>query len=247
MIWAAMFAFDLLVALHAYRTGRPQYWPFIIMIFPGLGAFAYFVFEIMPELIGPNSPRAIRARATRKVNAVDALQAAEKELAMVDTAANQVAVGDAHFAMGAFQSAADHYRIGLDRVNGSDARIEMKLAQALFEAGQFARALTIVDRQTPPVAIGEADRLAFLRARILGELGRADEALAIYADITTRVPGEEARCRYAALLLETGKRDQAQAVLHDVHKGLAKLRKEDRAEHAAMFEWAEQQYSALRS
>lgn len=243
----ALFALDLLVALHAYRTGRPQYWPFIIMIFPGIGAFAYFVFEIMPELIGPNSPRAVRARAGGTFNPVSELQAAETELATVDTAANQMSVGDVHFSLGAFQSAADHYRLALDRTNHSDPRIETKLAQALFEAGQYGEALAIVDRQTPPVAIGEADRLAFLRARILTEMNRADEALALYANIATRLPGEEVRCRYAALLLEQGKKAEAQAVLHDVHKGLAKLRKEDRAEHAAMFEWAEAQYTALRS
>lgn len=247
MIYAALFALDLLFALHAYRTGRAQYWPLIIIVFPALGAFAYFVFEIMPELIGPNSPVAIRARAGRKIEPVSALQAAEKELATVDTAANQMAVADAHFALGAYRAAADHYRLALERTNRSDARIETKLATALFEAGQFEEAYAIVDRQEPPVAIGEADRLAFLRARILTELGRAEEAIATYADITTRLPGEEARCRYAALLLEQGKKAEAHTVLHDVHNGLAKLRKEDRAEHAAMFEWAEAQYTALRS
>lgn len=247
MLYALLFGFDLLIALHAYRTGRPQYWPFIILFFPGLGAFAYFVFEIMPELIGPNSPRAIKSRASKSVDALTLLQGAERDLAQVDTALNQIKVGDAHFALGAFNSAADHYRFALDRVNGRDAKIETKLAQALFEGGRYAEALTAVERQETPIAIGEADRLSYLRARILSEMGRGDEALALYADITTRLPGEEPRCRYAALLIEQGKRGDALTVLSEVHKGLAKLRAQDKLANAAMFRWAEDQYQELRT
>ena len=131
-------------------------------------------------------------------------------------------------------------------MNGRDAKIETKLAHALFEDGQFADALAIIDRQETPIAIGEADRLAYLRARTLAEMGRADEALAIYREITTRLPGEEPRCRYAALLLEQGKSEDARAVLADVHKGVKNLRQQDRIANAEMFAWAEDQYQALR-
>lgn len=246
MLYALMFGFDLLIALHAYRTGRPQYWPFIILVFPGLGAFAYFVFEIMPELIGPQSPRAIRARANKNVDPLSLLQQAECDLARVDAAGTQSAVGDAHAALGAYRSAAEHYRLALDRMNGRDAKIEMKLAQALFEDGRFSEALKVIERQEIPIAIGEGDRLAYLRARTLAELGRDDEALALYQDIVTRLPGEEARCRYAALLLANGNRDDARMVLSDVHKGVKSLRQQDRNANAEMFAWAEDQYQALR-
>jgi hypothetical protein len=78
-------------------------------------------------------------------------------------------------------------------------------------------------------------------------MGRSDEALALYADITTRLPGEEPRCRYAALLIEQGKRGEALTVLSEVHKGLAKLRAQDKLANAAMFRWAEDQYQELRT
>jgi hypothetical protein len=243
---AASICLQILCVLHAYKSGRAQYWPLVIIFFSLLGCFAYFVFEIMPGLIGPDSPRAAQARARKTTSPLTRLQQAEAALALVDTAASQMAVADAHQALGAHGSAADHFRKALDRMNGRDAKIEAKLAFALFESGQFGEALKVVEALPVPAAIGEADRLSFLRARIYAETGRIDEALSLYAEITTRLPGEEARCRYAALLLEQGRRSEALRVLEDVSKGLSKISKHDRAEHGAMFEWAEAQLATLR-
>jgi len=38
------------LAVHAMRTGRPQYWLFILLFVPALGSIAYVVFELLPEL-----------------------------------------------------------------------------------------------------------------------------------------------------------------------------------------------------
>ena len=37
-----------LCAIHVYRTGRPNYWFYVILIFPGIGSLAYILTEILP-------------------------------------------------------------------------------------------------------------------------------------------------------------------------------------------------------
>jgi hypothetical protein len=247
MIWfAASVVIQILCVIHVYNTGRNQMWGLVILFFSLLGCTAYFAFEIMPELIGPHSPRARQARAKAKANPLHLLRDAEAKLAMVDTAANQMALADAMASLGSHNDAARHYRLALERMNGSDPAIEAKLANVLFEGGSFAEALAVIERQPVPVAIGEADRQAFLKARILAEMGRNEEAIVLYEDIVTRLPGEEARCRYAALLLERGDRARARTMLEETISTSRLSGKTRRGGSDAMLDWAESELRALR-
>ena len=91
------------------------------------------------------------------------------------------------------------------------------------------------------------DRLDLLRARIYDHLGRKDEALAIYRDIVTRMPGEEARCRYAALLIEVGRKREALGVLEEVEDRMKRLDRHQRQAEGDMYRWATDKLRELRA
>ena len=78
--------------------------------------------------------------------------------------------------------------------------------RALYFTDHSEEALELLDELPSAPGQSERDNIAFLRARIFEDLERNDEALAIYKDVSERITGDEARCRYAALLLRTGKR-----------------------------------------
>ena len=86
-----------------------------------------------------------------------------------------------------------------------------------------------------------------LRARVLEELNRNDEALELYGDVMERVPGDEARCRYAGLLLKVGRKPDARRVLEDVEHRMKYLDRQARAENAPMYDWAMKELTALRT
>jgi hypothetical protein len=71
--------------------------------------------------------------------------------------------------------------------------------------------------------------------------------LLILADIVTRLPGEEARCRYAALLLEKGRKVEAQGVLEEIEKRMKRMDRTQRAAEADMYDWAMAQLKTLRA
>jgi len=60
-----------------------------------------------------------------------------------------------------------------------------------------------------------------LRARCLEAGGTRDEALAAYQALMAEYPGEEARCRYALLLRELGRFDEARDTFGDVARSIA--------------------------
>ncbi len=105
----------------------------------------------------------------------------------------------------------------------------------------------MLDAITPPSTQSDRDRLTLLRARVLTELGETELALALYADIVTRMPGEEARCRYAALLLDQGYEPRARAVLEEVEGRMKRLDRTQRAADAEMYKWASDKLRTLRA
>jgi hypothetical protein len=44
---------DITLVYHASRTGRLQPWAFIILMIPGIGALAYILVELVPEMLSP--------------------------------------------------------------------------------------------------------------------------------------------------------------------------------------------------
>ena len=70
--------------------------------------------------------------------------------------------------------------------------------------------------------------------------------LPIFADVSERVPGDEARCRYAGLLLKMGKKGQARLVLEDVEHRLKRVNKQRKAADAPMYDWAMGELARLR-
>jgi hypothetical protein len=61
-----------------------------------------------------------------------------------------------------------------------------------------------------------------LHARCLEAEGARDEALAAYKALMAEFPGEEARCRYALLLRDLGRFDEARDTFRDVARSIAK-------------------------
>jgi hypothetical protein len=100
-----------------------------------------------------------------------------------------------------------------------------------------------------PAVTGQSDRdlVALLRARILEDLGRHDDALDIYGEIAERFAGDEARCRYAALLLKVGRQGEARRVLEDVEHRMKYLDRYSRTSHAPMYDWAMKELTGLRT
>ncbi len=243
--FAASVALQIICILHLMRTGRNQMWMWIIIIFSVLGCFAYFLIEVLPAHGGNRYIRHAKAQVGSKLAPERELKRAKDALSLADTAANRISVADALADLGRYGEAIPLYRDVLDRSRGEDHGTSFKLAQALFEAGRPAEALTLA--RALPEAFGSADdRRKLLLARSLGETGATAEAREIFEDVVTRVPGDEARCHYAHLLIACGDRHRAVEILDEVAARAKRLHPVQRAESADMYRWAETQLRQLR-
>lgn len=248
IVGIAILALQVFCIVHLMRHGRNPLWLTALIFLPMVSAAAYFIVEILPGLQGNRHVRMARSQAIAKLDPEREVRAARSALDLADTAANRLRLADALAALGRHGEAIPLYREGIAKApGGSDARTQRKLAASLFETGAAQEALDLLDATEAPHGQSEIDRLELLRARALEHLGRKNEALALYEDVVTRIPGEEARCRYAALLLDRGWENKARGVLEEVEARYKRLNSTQRAADADMYRWAADTLRGLRT
>src|SRR4051794_1015952 len=224
-------------AVHCVRGGRNSLWLMVIIFLSLPGCLAYFIFEILPGLMGRREVRAVRQAAVKAMDPEREIRFAREAVETADTAANRIALADALVALGRWSEAIPHYDIAEGKTPGVDRPTRFKLATACFEAGKSARARELLEALPPSGSQSENDRAALLLARLLEEAGETHRALAIYAEVGERMPGAEAQCRQAALLMAAGRRDEALRPLSEAERRGERVGPPPRAPHAALCAW----------
>jgi hypothetical protein len=245
IVYIALLLVQIACIVDVIRNGRNQLWIMALIFLPVASTVAYVIVEVLPGMKGNRHVRTVQAKAVAAIDPEREVRAARSALDLADTVANRIRLADNLSALGKFGEALPLYREAV-AMGPLDLRTGEKLARAEFETGDAEGALATLDGNRPATAQSDRDRQALLRARILEQLERKDEALAVYAGIVTRYPGEEVRCRYAALLIEQGWDRKALAVLEEVESRMKRLDRQQRAAEADMYRWAMERLATLR-
>src|SRR3954465_15752809 len=152
---------------HAIKTGRINYWLLILIFLPGLGAIAYLLIEVLPEL---RSSRAARRAVSGLGDALDpnrGLRESTESLEMADTADNKRPLAEERMKRGQWKEAEALYRSALVGPLADDPALLIGLAKALSGRADHQGALDALEqlyRETPEYESREA---RMLQARAL--------------------------------------------------------------------------------
>ena len=248
LVFLAIIALQIACAIHCARTGRSGVWVMVIIFAPVLGSLAYVVMEVLPNSGVPRTMHKARVKAAAKLDPDKPIRQAREALETADTAANRVALADALADRGLWDEAIRHYEQGeLKAPGGADRAIRLKLIRALFEAGRMKQARDMLEKLESSSVRSDNDRASLLLARMLEQEGESERALALYADVGVRLPGAEAQCREAGLLLQLGRRSEAAASLAEVEKRAKRMDKGERVKDREMYDWASETLAELRA
>lgn len=225
---------DVLLVVHAAKTGRFSPWAYVILMIPGLGALAYVLFELVPEAFGSRKGVDARRRVRRALDPERDYRAHADDLTVTDSIANRAALAEQCLALGKFEEALTHYDSIIARPHGEEPAYLLGRARAEFGLDRFQAVVATLDDLRAhwpdwPSADGH-----LLYARALEAAGRSDEAVEEYAALADYYPGAEARARYGLLLDRLGRGAEAKRVFTDL---LAHFRRAPAYVRKAQSEW----------
>jgi len=234
---------DIVLVVHAAKTGRFSPWAYVILMLPGIGALAYVLVELAPEWFGSYQGQKARKRFASAVNPEGQYRVLVDQLAITDTIANREALAAECLVLGKFEEARQHYEEILARPLGEEPIYMLGRARAEFGLGHAAETVATLDelrRRWPDYQSADGH---LLYARALEEAGRTDEAIEEYKALAGYFPGAEARARHGMLLNRLGRRDEARQVLTDL---LTHMRRAPKYVRKVQAEWIGMAEKALR-
>lgn len=241
--FVAMLAVQVLLVVDVIRNGRNQLWIMALIFLPMASTIAYLVVEVLPRFRHHRHVCIARAQISARIDPERDLRAAREQFDIARTPANMIRLADALTDLGRHKEALPLYRDSIGRIR-PDLRTGEKLARLLFQNDQPSAALDMLDTIQQPSSSGDRDRITMLRAQLFEALGRKPEA--IYADIVTRISGDEARCRYAAQLLADGRTAPPRPLLEEIDQRRKRLTRQQIDPDAVMYDWASRELGKLR-
>lgn len=205
-------------AFHVLKTGRPNWWIFIIMGFPVMGCVIYYFVEVFP---GSREHRSAHkaARKIAKTLQPDAdLKRRVEQLEVCGSVENKMALAEECISQEMYAEAERLYESCLSGVFENDGAILFGLARASVENSNWSKAEEAISRLRLAAPKTRENDVRLLEARIFDGKEQIDAALLAYRELVPAYVGLEARYRYAALLLRLGQQESAMQVFNDLIK-----------------------------
>jgi hypothetical protein len=203
-------------AVHVVRTGRPFFWLWIIILFPGIGALIYFFSEYMGDLQGNYKARQMKTGIVKALNPAGRMKELEQQAELTPSVKNKKLLAEEYVNQGRFQEAIALFHECMAEVGMDDPFLIKGLSLAHFFQGDHQTALEQLEKLQHLEGTPNDHEFDLLQARCLEELGREKEALEAYGAIVNKFPGEEARARYGLLLKRTGNPDEANRQFNEI-------------------------------
>lgn len=207
---------SILLSIHVAKTGRNLYWIMILVAVPLVGAIAYLVVEVLPELRHhPGARRAARGVA-KALDPQRERKRIEAQLAVTDTVHNRTRLAEECLATGDFLNAEELYASCLKGAHAHDPSIMLGLAKAQFGRGDAVASKKTLDALIAANPEFQSTDGHLLYARSLEAMGDLPAALHEYQALASSYPGEEGRARFALMLKRLGRGPEAQKAFQEI-------------------------------
>jgi hypothetical protein len=230
-----VFALAISLAIHAGRTGRPQFWIYLLIFLPGLGSFAYLLFELIPEWLGTRQGQKAQKTVSRLIDPEKAYKILHDAVETSPTVETMSRLAEECISLSRFDEAADLYDACLQGVHAADPQLLLGLARAQFGLGRFDETKAALDRLRSANPEFQSADGHLLYARALEGAGNLEAAHAEYVALRGYFPGPEASCRLALLLQKMGRDEQARGLFKEIRRSLERAPKHVREMHAEWF------------
>ncbi|HVL02051.1 MAG TPA: tetratricopeptide repeat protein [Dongiaceae bacterium] len=200
---------QILLVIHILKTGRNNYWIYLVIFAPLIGSVAYLIVELLPEFFGTRTGRRLSKNLDTAINPHRKLKKAARNLEIADTVENARRLAQECLDSGRFDDARDLFRKGMSGLYRDDPNLMLGLAQSLFGLQDYVQVKQTLDElkeKNPDYRNADAH---LLYARALEQLGDIAGAQHEYEVLADYYPGPEPAVRLGLLLQKRGQESAA--------------------------------------
>ena len=232
--------------VHVIRNGRPMYWIFILLFFSYIAVAIYFIAEILPGLRNDPSARRVARKVAARIDPEREKRRASRQFGLSDTQTNRSRLAEESLLGGDFHQAEELYRGALKGLYETDPEMMMGLAKSQFGLNRPQDARQTLEALIAANPDYRSKDGHLLYARTVEASGDLPGALHEYENVVQGYPGEEARARYASLLMRSGNKAKAEEVLNEIVTRSAAAPKYYQREQREWIDAARRELDALR-
>jgi hypothetical protein len=203
------------LAVHAMKTGRSQWWLFILLFLPYIGSIAYVLVEIVPAMFQTRTARQVGSGIGTMLDPDKEWRARLAQAELVDSVDSKRALAEECEKRGQWQDAIRLYQAAATGIFADDPAVLLGLARAQLGSGDAQACLETLHKLEEQGNLRNQEAHLLL-ARALEATGHTAEALEQYEGVSRYYAGFEARSRYALLLLKQGSVEQARALFREI-------------------------------
>ncbi len=203
-------------ALHAHRTGRPQFWFYILLFVPLAGSLAYVAFELLPEMANTRRARKVATDVRTLVDPDRDFRILSERVMQADTIEAKCNLAEECERKGMWTEAIEMYRRSAQGIYAEDKNLLRGLARALLGSGDPQAAISTLERLRADDPDYHHQDAHLTYARALEAQGKLHEAAQEYEALANYYVGLEARTRWAILLMRLGDPSRARRLFDEV-------------------------------
>ncbi len=208
----------LTAAIHIYRTGRPNWWIFVVFAFPLLGALAYIFMEVLPaSREGVQLARGLRA-LRRKMDPTRDFRERAEDAERCGSVANRIELARECIDLGHYAQAVSLLKSCLTGQFAGDLEIRHLLAVAHFGNEEFSEAIEAAGGVIKNNEWYQSGGTILLLANAYAAAGRTGEANAAFRSVVDRFAGEEARSDFIRFLARDGRIADARELIEEMRR-----------------------------
>ncbi|MGI8977761.1 MAG: hypothetical protein ACR2FY_00905 [Pirellulaceae bacterium] len=192
-----LLAVQVVCVIHILRTGRPYWWIWIIWCIPLLGLAAYLYIEVRPSLRKFD----LQSLLWNFKSSPERIRILQQCLEKTTTIRNRLALADELRRAKQYDQECQVVEAGLRGPFSNDGQLLLRLAEANLEAGRNQEADLLFSKIVPERSSDFVLRHKLLKARILGSLGKDEEAEPIFRELVASKKSEAPRYYFALYLL----------------------------------------------
>lgn len=233
-----LYALNIACIVHSIRSGRANYWIYILVLVPGIGSLCYLFMELLPSARGTRTGRTVETGLRRAIDPDRVLRQRQLEWDRTGTPKAGMELAEEQVARGDHAAARLLYAQIMTGMYEFDPAMLIGRAQAEFEAGDYAaarRSLELVQEHNP----GHVSRRGhLLYARTLEAQGEIGPAIEEYEALVPTYPGPEAKARFVLMLEANGQVARARSMFAELVRTQDQWRQSLLAEDRAWFDLA---------